>query len=234
MWWFAGMRQILKAWIARRGENRFGAVLEAGCGTGYMSGWLAAQYGWRMYPVDLDFLALQHGRQQGIPRMAQADIAKLPFQGESFDAVVSLDVLAHFEPGGERAALAEFRRVLRPGGTLILRLSALDQLRSRHSAFVVERQRFTREKIEFGLKSVGLELLDISYANSLLAPVAWLKFRVWEELTQQQPQSGVQMPPGWLNRMLSVPLAIEAWWLGQGWRFPLGQSLLVRARKPER
>lgn len=69
----------------------------------------------------------------------QADIGACPFSNGAFDAVFSLDVLVHFPRGKEVNALNVFARVLRPGGFLVLRVSALDLLRSRHSAFCHER-----------------------------------------------------------------------------------------------
>ncbi len=232
MWWFAGMRKILETWIDRLPDASFGRVLEGGCGTGYMSNWLAGRYGWRMFPVDLDFAGLSYGKHSGVPHMVQSDIARLPYADRAFDAVVSLDVLVHFPKGDEGAALAEFYRVLRPGGKLILRVSALDALRSRHSIFAHEKQRFTRARIAEAVRRAGFEILDATYANSLLLPVAWFKFRIWEELTRQEPQSGVGVPNGVLNTLLYGPLAIEGFWLRLGGRFPLGQSILVLATKP--
>lgn len=231
MWWFAGMREILKAWVGRLPETKIEQVLEGGCGTGYMSRWMSQQFGWRMFPADLDFAGLSYGNQTGIPRMVQADISNLPYQDNFFDAVVSLDVLVHFPKGQEAKALREFHRVLRPGGKLILRVSALEILRSRHSEFAHERQRFTRGRISDAVLQAGFRLIDISYANSLLMPVALFKFRVWEELTKQEPQSGVQVPGEPLNSLLRLPLELEASCLKLGMRFPLGQSLLVLAER---
>jgi cytochrome P450/ubiquinone/menaquinone biosynthesis C-methylase UbiE len=53
----------------------------------------------------------------------QADVRRLPFEDGWFDAVVSNSTLDHFESENEiRAAIWELRRVLRPGGTLVLTL----------------------------------------------------------------------------------------------------------------
>jgi len=231
MWWFAGMRGILEAWVGRLPEGKFERVLEGGCGTGYMSQWLGRRYGWKMFPVDLDFGGLSYGKRDGVLRMAQCDISRIPYRDASFDAVVSLDVLVHFPRGEEGAALKEFHRVLKPGGKMILRVSALDILRSRHTIFLHERQRFTRERIVEAVRAAGFRVLDSSYANSLLMPVALFKFRVWEELTEQEPQSGVEVPAGWLNRLLQIPLRLEAAVLRLGWRLPIGQSIVVLAEK---
>lgn len=228
MWWFRGMRAILRAWVGRLPRKDFGRVLEAGCGTGYMSGWMAREFGWTMTPLDLDLVGLSHCT---LPRRTQGDITALPYRDGAFAALVSLDVIVHLPRGAEGQALREFARVLEPGGTLVLRASALDVLRSRHSQFAHERQRFTKRRLREALEEAGFEVEAVSYANSLLLPVALFKFRVWEPLTQQAPQSGVVVPAGWLNALLEWPLRLEAAWLGRGGTFPLGQSLLVRARK---
>jgi hypothetical protein len=74
-------------------------------------------------------------------------------------------------------------------------------------------------------------VLRCTYLNSLLLPVAFTKFRVWEPFTRQKPASGVQVPGRLLNSVLEVPLRLESAWLGAGFNLPLGQSLLAVARK---
>jgi SAM-dependent methyltransferase len=231
MWWFAGMRKILRAWIGRLPVRPSGRVLEAGCGTGYMSRWLAAEYGWRMFPLDLDFAGLSYARREGVKRLCQGDLTELPYREGSFDAVVSLDVLVHLPQGEEGRGLREFLRVLRPGGVLILRVSALRILRSRHSEFAHERQRFTRKRLEAAVREAGFRVIDASYANTLLLPVALFKFRIWEPVTRQAPASGVVVPGEPLNWALRQPLEWEARWLEAGGRLPVGQSVILIAEK---
>ena len=50
--------------------------------------------------------------------MHEADITRLPFEDDSFDAVLCIHVLEHVDD--DRAAVAELRRVLRPGGWAIV------------------------------------------------------------------------------------------------------------------
>lgn len=63
----------------------------------------------------LSLWLLRQGRPQWLRR---EDVTRLSFRDRSFDAVVSLDVLEHVPD--YRRALAEFARVLRPEGVLVL------------------------------------------------------------------------------------------------------------------
>lgn len=233
-WWYRGMNRILFRLldpIAR--ERKFHRVLEAGCGTGYLSRLVEERYRWAMHPVDLGWEGVSFGRTLGVQRLTQADIASLPFPDGAFDAVLCMDVIVHFPPGEEQRAFQELARVLAPGGLAIVRVSALDALRSRHSQFAHERQRFTRSRLVGALEAAGLRTLRCTYLNSLLTPVALAKFRVWEPLTRQPPASGVADVHPLINGILEMPLRFEAGWLGRGFDLPVGQSLLAIAERAD-
>jgi SAM-dependent methyltransferase len=233
-WWYRGMRRILNRVldpVAR--ARKISRVLEVGCGTGYQARDLAERYGWSVTALDLGFEGLAYGKAMGVPDLLQADMRQLPLRNVAFDAVVSLDVIVHLPRGQETAPVAEFARVLKPGGLLVLRVSALDVLRSRHSQFAHERQRFTRSRLLRLVREHGFVPLRCTYANSLLMPAALAKFRVWEPLTRQAPASGVRPVPPLLDRVLYSALQMESAWLGAGHSFPAGQSLVLLAEKSE-
>jgi SAM-dependent methyltransferase len=231
LWWFRGMRKIIFRLLDDLPVNRHRKVLEAGCGTGHFAEQVSRRYGWQVYPTDLSWVGLSHGRKSGRRLFTQADISSLPYASGSFDLALSMDVLVHFERGAEERAIAEFARVLAPGGLLALRVSALDVLRSRHSAFAGERQRFTRARLRRAVENNGFRVLRVSYANSLLMPVALARFRVWEPLLRLPPRSGTAPVPRWLDWLLYMPLAVESACLGSGVNFPLGQSLILVGEK---
>jgi SAM-dependent methyltransferase len=231
-WWYRGMRRILFGLLDPLAKKRrIHTVLEAGCGTGFNAAALEQRYGWRAFPVDLQKEGLEYGKAMGISRPTQADLAALPFSAGAFDAAVCLDVIIHFPPGDESRALAELSRVLAPGGLLVLRASAFDILRSHHSQFTFEKQRFTARRLASAVLDHGIRVLRCTYANSLLLPVALLKFRIWEPLTGRIPQSGVRPVGRWLNRLLGAPLGMESWWLSAGLNIPLGQSVILIGEK---
>ncbi len=228
-WWYRGMERILFGLldpIAKRRGLKTG--MEAGCGTGHMASRLQGHYGWRMFPTDLQHDGLLYGLRNSFHQaMAQADIAALPFGDQWFDVVVSLDVIAHFPAGDEDRAFRELVRVLAPGGLMVLRVAALDVLRSRHSQFTGECQRFSRQRLVQAVSRHGIRVLRCTYANSLLFPVALTKFRLAEPLLRSKPASGVRPLARWLDRLLYSALFLEAAWLSTGRNFPWGQSLIL-------
>lgn len=96
-------------------------VLDAGCGTGLLLHRLRARHpSLGLHGVDLTRSTLQVARRRlpgGTP-LVQAPAEALPYRDGVFDAWVSSSVL-HFVPS-PGAGFHEARRVLRPGGTLVL------------------------------------------------------------------------------------------------------------------
>jgi SAM-dependent methyltransferase len=231
-WWYRGMRKILSGvldpFLAGRRVTR---ALEVGCGTGYFSRVCQERYGWPVYPLDLGWEGLRYCQEMGLDRLVQADMRALPFQAGAFDLLMSLDVIVHLPRGEEDEAVREMARVLAPGGLLAVRTSALDILRSRHSEFAGERQRFTRGRLEAAVKRQGIRVLRSTYANSLLMPVALARFRLWEPLTRQPAASGVEPVAPWLDRLLYAPLTAEFAWLSAGFNLPVGQSIILIGEK---
>jgi SAM-dependent methyltransferase len=108
--------------LLRPSERR---VLDAGCAFGFGTASLAR----RRWAVGLErsarYLAQAHARSPSLP-LVRGDVTALPFADGSFDAVLLLDVLEHL-PDPARA-LAEARRVLRPGGALVCTVPHLGPL----------------------------------------------------------------------------------------------------------
>jgi ubiquinone/menaquinone biosynthesis C-methylase UbiE len=93
-------------------------VLDVGCGTGNYAAALAAATGCRVSGVDPSARMLDRARdaalwQSLVPGCAES----LPFADDSFDVVISTDVIHHI--GDRDAYFRESVRVLRPGGHLV-------------------------------------------------------------------------------------------------------------------
>jgi len=99
----------------RRGE----LVLDAGCGTGWLAAGLRrAAPRVRVVGLDLSAGMLGRARAAGAWPLLQADAQRLPLGDASVDLVVSRGVLHHLPD--VPAALAEWHRVLRPSGAVVI------------------------------------------------------------------------------------------------------------------
>ncbi len=96
-----------------------GQILEAGCGRGRWVLYLRG-LGYDVAGIDLadSDLAAARAIDPSAP-VERGDVLQAPFPDSSFDAVISLGVVEHFE-GGPRQALAEVRRLLKPQGLFLV------------------------------------------------------------------------------------------------------------------
>jgi len=104
--------------IERLGAGPGARTLEAGCGNGSMSAWLAGRVapGGRAVAVDLD-LSLVRSDVPGV-EFRQADILAGPVEPGGFDLVTARAMLHHVGDAG--AAVANLVASVRPGGAILL------------------------------------------------------------------------------------------------------------------
>lgn len=229
-WWYVGMQRITLALLdetyGRRNDLR---ILDAGSGTG-----AAMRYLSRFGPVTgIDFSPLAVGfcRERGLERLGQASVTALPFAGGSFDLVTSFDVLYHRAVGDYHDALREFNRVLRPGGRLLLRLPAYDRLRGRHDTVIHTARRFSAASLDSSLRETGFAVERLTYANTLLFPLALAKRLLEPLLPAAGPeQSDIAPNPPWLDDALAAVLGLEARRLRRR-DLPFGLTVVALARK---
>ncbi|MFB7469683.1 class I SAM-dependent methyltransferase [Kitasatospora sp. NPDC056184] len=100
-------------------------VLDAGCGSGVVARRLAARRGLRVTGVDLLDFHVREARRlsaraalEDRTTFAWGDFHELEYADGSFDGVYSMETLCHAHDPAR--ALAEFHRLLRPGGRLVL------------------------------------------------------------------------------------------------------------------
>jgi SAM-dependent methyltransferase len=230
-WWYGGMRAIAAALLDEVYRGRCDLrILDAGCGTGGNAIFLR-RYG-QVIGFDLAAEALELGGARLPGVLARGSVQAIPFADARFDVVTSFDVLYHRAVPDEARALSEMRRVLRPGGRLLIRLPAYEFLRSKHDRAVHTRRRYTAAQARRLLRDHGFAVERCSYINSLLFPLP-LAQRLLERAlpTLEQANSDLSMPMPLLNEALRWPLAAEAAWLACGRSFPIGLSILCLARR---
>jgi len=114
--WRAGQERRL-AMIRRWGRVSEGAyILEAGCGLGQYAAHLLEDSP-HVYAFDIELERVQVARQR-VPYAHVAATEYLPYPANTFDLILSHEVLEHVQD--DRASLAEMIRVLRPGGRAVI------------------------------------------------------------------------------------------------------------------
>jgi SAM-dependent methyltransferase len=227
-WWYAGMRAISLALLSAEwpdGDPEGRRILDAGCGTGNNLAHFR-RFG-RTVGVDLSDEALRFSRGRGVA-VSRASLLALPFADATFDAVTSFDVLYHRWVEDDAAALREIARVVRPAGLVLLRVPALKMLWGAHDEAVHSRHRYTRGEVRRLLEAEGLEVLRLTYANTLLFPVIAVRRTLDRLLGRHGSDVGFLPPPiEWTFRRL---LGLEAR-IVRRLSLPLGASVFALARK---
>lgn len=233
-WWFVGKRWAAQALLAPL-EPLEGLRLDVGAGTG---AWLEEHLSHGpALGVELSPLALGLCRRRVGPHLLRAHSHQLPLATGSAALVTVMDVLYH-QAVRVNATLAECRRVLRPGGYLLVFDSAYQGLWGPHDRAMHGARRFSRQGLKRRLELAGFEVLRATYRNAILAPpvIAQRLASRWGERLRgpgrQAPASDVSKPPQRLNRLLKGIMRLEARWLAAGHDLPLGTSVCLLARRP--
>ena len=229
--WFQGLRATIRPVLHDiAGGRRDLRLLDCGCGTGYNLRNLLRPYG-RAYGFDLSEDSMRRGRAAGLP-IVRGNVQQIPFHSGCFDVATSLDVLQSVPD--DRRALTEIARVLKPGGHVVLNLSALDFLRGDHSDVWGELRRYTPGGAKQLLDEAGLRPVRIGFVFASILPMV-LAIRLVQRLMRpfRQPagDEDLSLPAAPVNAALGALLRGEAA-LARRIPMPVGSSLLVVGRKP--
>jgi len=233
-WWFAGRRAIIESLLREAmakprppQELRLSSasrLLDIGCGTGANLEMLRRAVGPKgqlagadFSPLALDF-ARRHESQNSSRKtsLLRADALRLPFADGTFDVVTMFDVLEHLSD--DTCALQEIGRVLRSGGALVLSVPAYQRLWSAHDEALHHFRRYEFQGLKRLLHQNGFDGLRLSFAMSMMPPIAWLWRRYILPFKPRRPreakrhsEGGAVLPavPPIFNRALIEYLKME-------------------------
>jgi SAM-dependent methyltransferase len=222
MWWYRALHWRLLGVLG----SVHGSVLDAGCGTGGLLARLRAERpDLRAVGVEWAGPASRRAVAKSGAAVVRASINALPFADGSFNAAVTADVLCHGAVDPVQA-LAELRRVLRPGGTLIVNVPAYAWLLSAHDRLVHNVRRFTARQLLRLLRDAGFLRVNTGYWNCLLLPLMVAQRKL---LARGAAESDVASFPPWLDATFHGITELER---RLPFVLPAGGSVLATAERP--
>jgi SAM-dependent methyltransferase len=223
-WWYRGRREVLERVIAGLGLEPGAPILDAGCGSGRNMVELARRGPVTGIEVSDTSVRLAHERAAG--EVIAGSVLDMPFESGHFQLAACLDVIEHLED--DLGALRELRRVVAPGGSLLVTVPAYQWLWSGHDEVNHHYRRYTQRSLRRVAEQAGWQQVRSTHFNSLLLPVAIL-LRILDRFSRKTTESSLDLwvPPQPLNWLLERPLRLEAAVIGRGGRIPAGLSLLA-------
>ena len=229
-WWFVARRKIIVRVLSQYLSGPTD-ILDAGCGTGRMLMELS-RFG-EVNGFDESPEGVAYARGRGLARVEQASVTAIPFPDASFGVVTCLDVLEH--TADDLAAVRELGRILRPEGIVLVTVPAFRFLWSSHDVALSHLRRYRAGEVRRLVETAGLEILKLSYFNTILFPGVVLT-RFWRALfatLKSLPQSDpLRMPSPLVNAIFLRLFQSEAALLPVT-DLPFGVSILCVGRKPK-
>jgi len=230
-WWSIGRRDMIVRLLDSMAIGPDARVIDVGCASGRLVEQLRARGHSVVTGVDLSTEAIAACRNRGLDDVHVMPANELKFDDGSYDVVIASDVLEHIED--DLGALLEWRRVVAPGGRIILFVPAHRFLWSQHDVANQHHRRYGRRDLLDRIRTAGLDVERVSGWNLALLPPA-ATVRTVRRLTHRDRElhHDLQLPAPWLNHVLSRLLSAENRLLERR-DFGPGISLFAVATRPE-
>lgn len=236
-WWTAGMRDMAAGIIDLAKLPAEGVMLDVGCGSGQGMHWFSAiRPAWKKVGIDLGADGLRAAQGSGLTGLALATATSLPLVTEAVDLVITLDVLQHLPlRDGDRHALREMYRVLKPGGHLFIRTNVQSFPRVSADEDAVW-HKYDVDELETKLRDAGFTVVRLSRVNAILG-LAEIPSELrlaqgprrhssYDVVSSAPPRSG-----GLVNAAKRTMLGLEGRAVRAGFQFPFGRSLVALCRR---
>lgn len=228
-WWYQGRRRLVADVLTGRLPPH-AMVIDVGCGTGdNLTTFDELARSGSVCGVELSAHAIRHVPAGPAGTRAAIALAEhLPYATGAADLLASMDVIEHLDD--DHAGLAEYRRVVRPGGLLLLTVPAYQWLWSAHDEMAAHRRRYTRRGLVAVADAAGFEVERCTYYNSFLVPPAAVLRRTPLRRLAGEIDDEVGGSSAAVSRVMRGLGAIERRIIGQ-LSMPFGLSILLIARR---
>jgi len=226
-WWWQARAVIIGQVVAKTfAEKPKPEILDVGCGAGVF--WDKLPPGSKMTGLEPDPLLGAQAAQRG--RVIPSGWEKAEIPDATYDGLLLLDVLEHLTD--EVAALQKARRVLKPGGFLILTVPALMLLWSQHDLANGHVKRYVLDEMAPLLKRTGFKIVQKRYLFSWFVPAFFMRKILLPPQKNTNPndlQYSVSIPSAPVNALLKT-IALINTRVDPYCPLPWGSSLLVCAQ----
>lgn len=231
--WSVGRRDVIARLLEAGGVPHDARILEVGCGSGALVRSLVDKGFAHVTGLDLSELAIEHARSRGLDDVLVMDAANTQFDDASFDVIIASDVLEHIMD--EQGALAEWMRLLVPGGLLVCFVPAFAFLWSEHDVANLHFRRYSRSMLESCVVNAGYRVERIGYWNAwLFAPMTAMRAarRVIARKRELKRKDDFDEFDPTLAKLFGAIFRAENKVLAAGLDFPVGVSVYALLRTP--
>jgi len=210
-------------------------VLEIGCSSGYMLRKLRAEARPGMVVIGSDIVKAPLYRLAAelpeIP-LLRFDLLQCPLPDDCVDIVIMLNVLEHIER--DDLALEQVRRILKPGGVLILEVPAGSRNYDAYDKALRHFRRYDAAGLGRQIEKAGLRLLRRSHLGFFIYP-AFALVKLWNRSSTLTEGEGLQLVKQQASytassRGIRAAFRLEQW-IGRCLSFPFGVRCLMVAQK---
>jgi len=227
-WWFTERRWLFGRLIDGFSLPRDARILDIGTSTGTNLRMLRERGFTRAEGLDASEEAVRWCAEKGYGKVTQGDVCALPFADETFDCVLATDIIEHVDD--DAAALRDIRRVLKPGGRVLITVPAFMALWGLQDEVGQHKRRYRARELRARAEAAGLRTLARFYFNYLLfLPILCVR-SVVRLFNIRRLQNENQLNSPLLNRILQVIFRIDVW-SARVLHPPFGVSFLLVAGK---
>lgn len=233
-WWYCSLHErvlnaILKNFVGRNDVE----ILDAGCGTGGLLLYLQKKGFKNLRGFDVSDFAVSACKNNHLPVIKASLIeTAIHFSPETMDVIVCCDALYFLPFEEQKKALADFYKLLKPGGVIILNLPSLEIFSGTHDLSVGIKRRYHHKM----LKNLLPQDIDggryfYRYWPVLLSPaIAIVRAlqRIKINSGRYNTKSDIDLPGIFVNNVLKGMMKLEMKFLPS---INFGSSLFVVAIK---
>lgn len=205
-WWFVGRRKLLARIVNDLGVPRNARVLDVGTSTGTNLRLLAELGFTRFEGLDAADEAVRWCAQKALGKVTKGDVCQMPFADATFDLVLATDIVEHVDD--DMRALAEIRRVLKPGAAAVITVPAFQFLWGLQDEVAHHKRRYRGREILERISASGLHCSNSFYFNYILfVPILLARHAI--RLLGVRLESENQLNNPFINSVLSKVFAFD-------------------------